>query len=361
MTLTAGITFATIFDNITLFEKFHTYQDWGFILVSRPDTGTPVPRTYKVEIPGADGDLDLTEATTGEVKYGNRQMNFKLRAMIPLEEQEQLKSDIYNAIHGRKMAIYLDEDPDHYYTGRVEVKSFKRSCCKVDMEITVDAEPFKIDEDYTIMKFTVEPSSDVEDIELNALPYSKVGTTQIIYDNFHHALYQYIYNFSHFSDITVHFRSPPFATTIRPIIEIIGIANDRNDGSMNTYHYQMTSAEYTSGSFSISTIDLRDVYHIDISQIKTIKIQNDNNVYLTGHGVSRKMVYIRNGKKRVIPSFRCDTDNITMIYMGEEYTLNSWPESFDEIFLSSGFNEFGFINLNNNTATISIEYRQGWL
>lgn len=128
-----------------LFGGHHTYDEYGMIMMSRPHTGEPAPKTYSQDIPGADGALDLTEATTGEVKYSNRPIETKYLKMIPLEQQAAFKSRLMHDLHGKKLQVILDEDPNYYYYGRVSVTLDEAHHNRMYFTISVDAEPFKID------------------------------------------------------------------------------------------------------------------------------------------------------------------------------------------------------------------------
>ena len=68
-------------------------------------------------MPGSDGALDLTEFF-GEVKYQNRPLSFKFTTLVPQSQFMTLFAMIQNALHGQKVNIALDDDPEWYYTGR---------------------------------------------------------------------------------------------------------------------------------------------------------------------------------------------------------------------------------------------------
>ena len=59
------------------FGDKHTFDDWGLVLTEK-SLGLPEPKTSGVEIEGADGELDTSEVLSGEIKFSNRQLTFKL-------------------------------------------------------------------------------------------------------------------------------------------------------------------------------------------------------------------------------------------------------------------------------------------
>lgn len=125
------------------FGNYHSHDDWGLIL-SAKEIQSPAPKKKQIEIEGSDGVLDYTEYF-GEVKFNNRSLSFTFTAFDKTQEEfVQLYSDIHNAIHGQKMKVILDDDPDFYYMGRVEVNEWKASRNLREIVIEVDAEPYKM-------------------------------------------------------------------------------------------------------------------------------------------------------------------------------------------------------------------------
>ena len=50
----------------------HTERDWGLRMISMV-IPMPEPKTNYIDIPGADGSLDLTQSLTGNVPYNMRE------------------------------------------------------------------------------------------------------------------------------------------------------------------------------------------------------------------------------------------------------------------------------------------------
>lgn len=124
------------------FGSLHSYTEWGLIL-SEKEIQAPKAKTMTVDIAGGDGVLDYTEYFGG-VKYENRPMSFKFAKMnIVPDEFLALFSVVQNALHGQKMKIVLDDDPDNYYFGRISVSEWKANKRVGEIVIDVDAEPYK--------------------------------------------------------------------------------------------------------------------------------------------------------------------------------------------------------------------------
>lgn len=121
---------------------YHTYRAWGLFLAGYEIT-PPVVREKYVEIAGRDGLLDLSEALTGAPVYDNRTITANYVLMAPRAEWENVYSGILNAMHGKRLDIVLDDDPNYYYTGRAKLTEWKRSDTTVNITITATVDPFK--------------------------------------------------------------------------------------------------------------------------------------------------------------------------------------------------------------------------
>lgn len=130
-------------DGVTFGTK-HSYDDFGLILSSK-NIGLPDPKIKTVEVPGADGVIDLTEILTDDVKYKNRKLSFTFTVVDPLASWSAVLSEVTNYIHGRKLRILLDWDRNYYYEGRCKVNNFKSSKRLGTIVIEADCSPYKVE------------------------------------------------------------------------------------------------------------------------------------------------------------------------------------------------------------------------
>ena len=126
-----------------MFDKKHSYWDWGLMLKSAPEITAPKPKTHYVDVPGADGMLDLTELLTGKVQYKNRTIKLEFVSMAGRAEWSAIYSAILNELHGQVREIKLDEDPLHIYKGRVTVGDPEWNKNVVTLKMTAEVEPHK--------------------------------------------------------------------------------------------------------------------------------------------------------------------------------------------------------------------------
>ena len=105
------------------FDDLHSFYDLNLIL-SKVEIPPAAAKTSYLDIPGADGELDMTEVH-GEVKYKDRDITFTFTMMPsdPLTWEEK-KTEISNKLNGKVFKITLDEEDEYYYTGRCAVSEY---------------------------------------------------------------------------------------------------------------------------------------------------------------------------------------------------------------------------------------------
>lgn len=131
------------------FGDYHSWRDLGLIL-GKKEIESPEAKTMFVNIPGADGSLDLTEYF-GEINYNNRQLSFDFSTIIPQKDFLKQFSIIQNLLNGKKMRIILDDDPNFYYVGRINISAWKANKNVGELTIEADCEPFKYKLNKTII------------------------------------------------------------------------------------------------------------------------------------------------------------------------------------------------------------------
>lgn len=137
----------------------HSYWDWFLIPNERWAIEPPDCKTSYVDIGGANGALDMTEALSGYPVYKNRegQMRFKVRNDRIVNEggptanvghYEAMWNEIYRDmcmfLHGKTMYMMLEDDPEWYYYGRFSVGRYDASD-KHNSEIVIsyNLQPYK--------------------------------------------------------------------------------------------------------------------------------------------------------------------------------------------------------------------------
>lgn len=139
-----------MYHSITFGNK-NTWDDWHLIPSTRPVFNPPETKTHYVDIPGANGQIDLTESLTGYPVYENRTGSIEFYVANGYEDWSILYSKIMNYLHGKRMRATLEDDRYFYYEGRFEVNKW-----------TSDKWYSKITIDYDVYPYKKEPNTSLE-------------------------------------------------------------------------------------------------------------------------------------------------------------------------------------------------------
>ena len=139
------------------FNNIHSFSDLR-ILLTEKEIGAPPLKRDVLDVPGGDGELDMTEFF-GEPKYGN--VTHKFTFVSIQKDLLTQYAKVKNALHGKKMRIVLDADPDYYYLGRCEVSSFHDEHGVGTIVVTCDCEPYKYALNKTVVYQVVDGVVDV--------------------------------------------------------------------------------------------------------------------------------------------------------------------------------------------------------
>ena len=125
------------------FGNYHTAGDWGLIL-NQKSIDPPTPKIVSVSIDGRDGELDLSEALTGEITFENRRALFVfLITEGTYLDRESMIANIYRAVHGRKLNIIIDDDFTRYLVGRCSITEVTNNNAYGMITIEANCEPYR--------------------------------------------------------------------------------------------------------------------------------------------------------------------------------------------------------------------------
>lgn len=143
------IYYSITFSNPDGSNPINTYDDWRIVPESRPLVNPPEVRTEFVDIPGADGSLDYTEALAG-IKFKNREGSWTFYVLNELFDRSrsylpwnELYTLIMRKLHGRRKMIRLESDPGFYYMGRLFVDSWSSDKDYSKITIRYNIDPYK--------------------------------------------------------------------------------------------------------------------------------------------------------------------------------------------------------------------------
>lgn len=125
------------------FGNRHSYRAFGLFLKRFPYISPPEPKTKLIEVPGSDTVIDLTESLTGKVHYAMREGKFEFFVVGGRSKWPAVYAAVLNELHGKRLKIVLDDDPNYYWVGRVSVNEWESDKQTATIVLSAQLEPYK--------------------------------------------------------------------------------------------------------------------------------------------------------------------------------------------------------------------------
>lgn len=134
-------------------SKANTWFDWYIVPSSRPSIAQPTPKEERLDLPGANGDIDLTSILTGYPVFNNRTGTIEFTAMNTTRNWSDRYSKIASFLNGQKMYMILLDDPLWYYEGRFTINDWESDPKWSKISVSYTLYPYKrsltkVNEDY---------------------------------------------------------------------------------------------------------------------------------------------------------------------------------------------------------------------
>lgn len=126
----------------TNFGGVHSHYDLNLIQ-QKVEVDPAEPKLNMIEIPGADGAVDMTERPAGRVTYKPRKITWTF-ALYPGENWDAKHRQVNNALNGKRCNITLDSDPEYYYQGRVSVNKHNVDGQLRQIVVVAICQPYKL-------------------------------------------------------------------------------------------------------------------------------------------------------------------------------------------------------------------------
>lgn len=131
-----------------LFGTKHS-SDFNIIMKSK-SIGSPAPKTNFIDVPGADGSIDATEAIS-DTKYDRRKISIEFVCIKGRDEWPEIYSTIMDELNGQACHLIFDDDSYYYYDGRITVNTWKSN--KATGSIVIDAECMPYKKEYDVQGY----------------------------------------------------------------------------------------------------------------------------------------------------------------------------------------------------------------
>lgn len=171
-----------------ILDKFNTWYDLHLILTAKsiPDAE---PKTNYIKLDGMSGSLDLSESLTGEITYDDRAISATFWTDHGnRKDREALLRKITASLHGKKIRIIEPDDPNHYFYGRVNIKSKTNNLAYAEFTLEAVCDPWRYANEETVRRVDVNTSA-VMDVVINnngvktlSPTITVTGAVEITYD-----------------------------------------------------------------------------------------------------------------------------------------------------------------------------------
>ncbi len=126
----------------TDFGGIHSHHDLHLIQALM-EVEPAEPKLNFIDVPGADGAKDFSEAPAGRVVYNTRKITWTFK-LYPGDHWAEKYTEVSNALNGRSCHITLDADPDYYYVGRVAVDKHDVDGILHTITVVATCQPYKL-------------------------------------------------------------------------------------------------------------------------------------------------------------------------------------------------------------------------
>ncbi len=153
-------------------------------------TPAPVKENY-VDIAGGDSDIDLTEAVGGVV-FEDGQIDFRFTFF-----DRQAKDRMKNDLHGRRMKIILEREPEFYYEGRVKCTQDSQNKTLFELCLVAKVKPYKCEKRETVYVETVNNRKKEIILSNSRMPVmpriTVTGKVSLTYENIRYSMQTGVY------------------------------------------------------------------------------------------------------------------------------------------------------------------------
>jgi len=131
--------------------SYNTLTQWGLVLLDGIKISASEQKKEVLDIPGANGVLDLSTALTGgEPVFNNREISLTLMAAKRIGSGNFDESyfdgvfrEFTGRFHGQICKLIFPFDTSHYFYGRIAVGEKSSAYNIFQISLTMDAEPFR--------------------------------------------------------------------------------------------------------------------------------------------------------------------------------------------------------------------------
>lgn len=150
----------------------------------------PSVKENYVDIAGGDSSIDLTEAVGGVV-YDDGEIEFKF-TLKDRAKKEEMKNDL----HGKRMQIVLEREPEYYYDGRIRCTKEEWKKGLYELYFSAKVKPYKCELIHKMHTEIVSGSKEIilQNTRMPAIPQITVtGSIVLVYEGMKYNMEEGVY------------------------------------------------------------------------------------------------------------------------------------------------------------------------
>ena len=124
-------------------EEVNTLSYYGLCILDDLTIGEAKLKENYVDIPGANGSLNLSYAPQGYAVYEDREISFTLFKGVDDVELETIRAELANSYHGQEVNLILPNDLYSYWTGVIQFGAMS-GYNSGKIPVTFRAQPYKV-------------------------------------------------------------------------------------------------------------------------------------------------------------------------------------------------------------------------
>lgn len=127
----------------------NTLRDWAIVPLGRPVVNPPEQKLHVIDIPGANGILDLSNSLTKYPVFNNRTGSWAFAILNEDTDTPNAYNKVLNFLQGTDVKVVLEDDRRFYYKGRVYVENVnaKADGTPTEFSLGYDLEPYRLSVD----------------------------------------------------------------------------------------------------------------------------------------------------------------------------------------------------------------------
>lgn len=134
-------------ENFDMDKATNTLRDWFLVPLGRPVINPPMQKRSTIDIPGANGILDLSNSLTHYPVFENRtgQLQFAVLNDVPAHDWLTIYTKITKFLQGNAVKMFLEDDQKWFYEGQVWVDNWDSRNDGTWSEVTLgyDLQPYR--------------------------------------------------------------------------------------------------------------------------------------------------------------------------------------------------------------------------